>query len=163
MSTFVEVSSDRLVSMIRECGAAVEARGGTFQETRAGRERVFDLAGPNRAVIRVYSSIAVGQDTARDVGKDAIRIIVGATLPEGWRNVLPPRRIFRTAPRQAADREGVFLERLRGALREAWVQAREVPRCARCGSLMAQRKRRDGSGAFWGCLGYPRCSGTRPC
>jgi len=35
------------------------------------------------------------------------------------------------------------------------------PRCSRCGEGMVQRtNRRDGS-AFWGCLAFPRCRGTR--
>lgn len=159
MSTFVEVSAERLVELFRECGAGVERKGGTYIEHVVGRERVFDLAAPNRPVVRVYSSLAVGADAARDCGKDAVRVVVGVETPEGWRRVLTSRKILRTAPRGVSDREGAFLERLRGALRDAWAAASRVPRCPACGAMMAIRKGKRGR--FWGCVNFPECSTTR--
>ena len=159
--TYVEVSADRLVGLLRECGDGVERAGGTFAEERAGRERVFVLCAPGRPAVHVFSSLAAGADAARRCGKDAVRVVIGVDTPEGFRAVLKPRRVFRTAPRRAPDREGVFLERLRGVLRDAWRAAATVPRCDLCGTMMASRTVKADGHEFWGCLGYPRCRETR--
>ena len=159
--TYVEVSADRLGGLLRECGAGVERKGGTFAEELVGRERVFVLCAPGRPAIRIFSSLAVRADSARGCGKDAVRVVVGVEMPEGFRAVLRPRRVFRTAPRAAEDREGVFLERLRGVLQEAWRMAMRVPRCSACGTMMAKRTTKKDGRSFWGCLNWPRCRRTR--
>ncbi len=159
--TYVEVSAERLVGLLEDCGAGVVHAGGTFAEERAGRERVFVLCAPGRPAIRVFSSLAARAGSARGCGKDAVRVVIGVDTPEGFRAVLRPRRVFRTAPRAAEDREGVFLERLREVLRSAWRAASTVPRCSSCGAMMASRTAKKDDRPFWGCLNYPRCRGTR--
>jgi restriction system protein len=40
-----------------------------------------------------------------------------------------------------------------------------VPTCPKCSATMVLRQARRGTNAgqkFWGCLSYPRCTGTRP-
>jgi hypothetical protein len=159
--TYVEVSAERLVGLLQECGVGVERAGGTFAEERVGRERVFVLCAPGRPAIRVYSSLAAHAGAARGRGKDAVRVVIGVETPEGYRSVLRPRRVFRTAPRAAEDREGIFLKRLHGVLRDAWRAAMTVPRCPACGTMMAKRTAKKDDRAFWGCLNYPRCRETR--
>ena len=159
--TYVEGSAARLVRLLRHCGDGVVGAGGTFAEERAGRERVFVFCAPGRPAIRVFSSLAAGAGAARRRGKDAVRVVIGVEMPEGFRAVLKPRRVFRTAPRKAEDREGVFLDRLHGVLRDAWRAASMVPRCSSCGTMMASRTAKADGSEFWGCLGYPRCKGTR--
>lgn len=159
--TYVEVSADRLVGLLRECGAGVERTGGTFAEELVGRERVFVFCAPGRPAIRVYSSLAIRAGSARGCGKDAVRVVVGVETPEGFRAVLRPRRVFRTAPRAAEDRAGAFLDRLREVLRSAWRAAMTVPRCSACGTMMASRTAKESDREFWGCLAWPRCRETR--
>lgn len=38
----------------------------------------------------------------------------------------------------------------------------EGPRCPRCGSILVERRRRQGGERFWGCPNYPSCRYTRP-
>lgn len=77
--------------------------------------------------------------------------------------------------RDAADRqmehqgesfkeEGGFREKLSGVRIEARAKQEGAPECPECGKPMARRKARSGKnvgGEFWGCTGYPECTGTR--
>lgn len=172
---FVEIPADRLIAELEEIGGGVAAVGGSYAWRVQGRERVFDLSpvtpAGNRALpaqIRIYTSLAVGSTVARDCGKDAIRIVVGALEddaddfgPRGvykFRPVEKATKILRTAPRGVEDRVGVFLARLRDALRDAYRRARNVQSCPDCSGLMATRK--GSNGPFLGCLNYPRCRHT---
>ena len=50
------------------------------------------------------------------------------------------------------------------AIKDAEAQAlttADAPACPSCGAAMAKRHDRNGR-AFWGCVNYPRCRGTRP-
>lgn len=158
---FVEVPADRLLGRLREIGAKVTAKGGRFVEGRQGREIVVDFVPPGgRALARVYTSLAVGASVVRDCGDDAVRLLVGVEMPERFRALEESQKILRTAPRDAADRVGVFLGRLEEELRGAYRRARDVPSCLECGRAMALRSTRDGSRKFWGCIGFPECRGT---
>lgn len=159
---FVEVPADRLLGALRAIGEAVRGSGGSYVEGSQGREVVVDVVPPGgRAMVRVYTSLAIGASEARACGEDAVRLVVGITTPERFRPLDKARKILRTAPAAADDRVAVFLERLRNEIREAYRRARAVPACPLCGRAMALRKRRDGSGSFYGCTGYPECRGTR--
>ena len=59
----------------------------------------------------------------------------------------------------AFEREGGFRERLTAARVEARAKQDDAPVCPLCGKPM--RKRTSARGAFWGCTGYPECTGTR--
>lgn len=158
---FVAVPADRLEAELEAIGAAVVTRGGSSAWRVQGRERVFDLTIPGgSAQIRVFTTLPVGGSEVRDCGEDAVRVCVGALEGERFRPVEKGIKILRTAPRGAEDRVGVFLGRLRGALRDAYGRARQVTPCPRCGRPMAVRRGRNGD--FLGCLGYPECKGTRP-
>lgn len=47
---------------------------------------------------------------------------------------------------------------------QAAIQARvfdvewQIPTCSRCGIKMVHRQKKDGSGAFWGCVHFPQCT-----
>lgn len=161
-SRFVPVPAERLLGELREIGELVTARGGRFVEGVHGREVVVDVVPPGgRAAVRVYTSLAAGEAEVRDCGEDAVRLFVGVDTPERFRPLEESTKILRTAPRGAQDRAGVFLERLRGAIREAYRRAKDIPCCPQCGRAMALRKTRDGARSFYGCIGYPECRGTR--
>lgn len=167
---YIKIPAESLLSELRAVGASVEGRGGKYAEATAGREIVCEITPPNSvSVVRVYTSLAVGADQARDCGEDALRIVVGATINGKWRNALKPRRVFRTAP--SKDRAGwlrqeerviVFIERMKGHLREAYKAAATAPRCPDCEGPMATRENRAQGNTFLGCMDYPDCKGTRP-
>ena len=174
---YVEVPADRLVEELERIGGTVAAIGGSWAWRVQGRERVFDLspttpAGDRSlpAQIRIFTSLGVGDSHARACGKDAIRIVVGALSWERevygsgesrrpgkvevtFRPVEKGQKILRTAPRGVEDRVGVFLSRLRVALRDAYRRARVVRTCVECDGLLVSRKGRNGP--FLGCINYP--------
>lgn len=159
---FVAIPADRLLGELRAIGASVEAHGGRFIEGKQGREVVVDVVPPGgRAMVRVYTSLAVGATNARECGEDAVRVLVGVDMPTKFQPLTSSRKILRTAPADAADRIAAFLERLRGAIREAYDSARRTPCCHLCGRAMAKRATRDKSREFLGCIGYPECKATR--
>lgn len=175
MSTFVEIPSDAMLKELREIGSAIVARGGKCEEGRAGREVVFDFSlpkmhatepvqvGHHGATVRVYTSMAVGSVTARDVGRDAVRIVVGANVKGKFHVIEKFKRIHRTAPKGPHEmRVRAFLERLRQTLRDAYAIARKVPACPKCAGPMAVRKNKKSGSEFYGCMNYPECRGTRP-
>lgn len=156
---FVEVPADRLLGRLREIGAAVTERGGSYAEGVQGREVFADVAPPRSAArVRVYTSLASGASEARDCGEDAVRIVVFA----GERPIRPSEKVLRTAPRGAEDRVGAFLDRLQGRIREAYAEARSVPPCPLCGRALAVRTRKSDGGRFYGCSEFPECRGTMP-
>lgn len=63
--------------------------------------------------------------------------------------------------------EGGFTERLSKArleTRDRQFAADEAPKCPRCGKPMRKvvaHKGRNAGNPFWGCIGYPDCTGTR--
>lgn len=169
---FVEVPADRLVSTLEGVGERVKAAGGAFEWRIQGKERVFDLR-PWTAevgVVRVFTSLANGATVARDCGKDAVRVCVGALEAESddfgstgrikFRPLESGQKILRTAPQGAEDRVGVFLDRLVAELREAFKRARMIRKCPACGKPMARRESKHGP--FMGCTGYPACKKTMP-
>lgn len=62
------------------------------------------------------------------------------------------------------SQEGGFREKLTAVRTEALAQKENAPSCPDCGKPMRKRKARAGANAgqeFWGCTGYPACSGVR--
>lgn len=154
---FVEIPASRLVAELEDIGGKVTASGGSFAWALSGREKVFDLTVPGaRAMVRVFTTLDGGEN-ARDCGEDAVRIVLGALEGERFKPLEKGNKILRTAPQGAEDRVAVFLERLRGEIRETYKRAKGVMGCPLCGRPMAQREGRFGP--FMGCTGYPACRG----
>jgi restriction system protein len=66
---------------------------------------------------------------------------------------------------RAFMKSGGFTEKLYGARKRTLKSDDKDPVCPKCGKDMRKRKARTGAGAgkeFWGCTGYPACTGTRP-
>lgn len=156
---YVEIPADRLGTMLDAIGDAVRQRGGDYAWNRSGREIVFDLYPPTilPVCVRVFTTLD-GDVTARDCGKDAVRIIVGVLDERDdfkFRPLEKGTKILRTAPRGAPDRVQAWLDRLRDTLREAYRRARVVRPCPDCGRPMARREGKFGP--FLGCSGFPQC------
>lgn len=161
---YVEVSSKSMQRLLEEVGRGVQRAGGKTEYNLAGREIVFDVLPPKSSgVLRVFTSLAHGEDTVRDCGADAVRLVVGALDEKRFRPSSQSRRIYRTAPTHLPhdEREKVFLERLREAMREEYARAMHVPTCPACARAMIMRKGK--SGMFWGCAAFPKCKQTQPC
>lgn len=163
---YVEIPTERLERELEAIGEACKSKGGAYVWGQKGRERVFTImpyGDADDVRIDVYTTLGTGEDTVRECGADAIRIVVGLELEGPTSSRFHPygasRRILRTAPNDVEDRVGTFLGRLRQALRDAYAQAKRVPVCPLCGVRMLRRKGKHG--AFWGCPGYPSCKGTR--
>lgn len=152
---FVEIPATRLVAELEDIGGKVAARGGGFTWRRAGAEKVFDLTVPGgRAMVRVFTTLD-GGEVARDCGEDAVRVCLGALDGEKFKPLEKGTKILRTAPQGAPDRVAVFLERLRGEIRETYGRAKLVRACPACGRPMAHREGKFGP--FLGCSGFPEC------
>jgi len=164
---YINVPAQRLLAELRAIGAAVTGRGGRVTENTSGAEVVFDFAPPNqRAYVRVYTSLGIGRLAVRECGRDAVRIVVGASpddRPGLFRLLGDKKRIYRTAPKGEHDaRVSAFLERLKAAIREGYRQALHTPVCPACGHPMAIRKNKKDGNKFYGCTEFPQCKGTRP-
>ena len=109
-------------------------------------------------VIKVYSSIPSESSmelhgTSRKKGRDAIRVCLTTTTKDGREVALSK---FPRVTRQTNWRT-----HLKHRVMEAYVQARDLPVCSRCGSKMVLRTAKVSSNQFYGCSRYPLCKSTR--
>ena len=168
-SKYIEVPAEAMLGELRGVSEAVRGRGGKAVERTHKRELVFEITPPKRlAFVRVYTSLAVGEDAVRGCGEDAVRLVIACEVPIGGLPKFKPldksQRIYRTAPRGEPEwRVQQFLGRLKVALREKYQACLDAPTCPTCGlAPMAVRSTRDGSRQFLGCVRYPECNATRP-
>lgn len=161
---FVVVPRDALLGELESIGAAIASRGGSFEVGRSGGEVVVDLVPPGgRAMVRVYSSIAVRAEEARPCGEDAVRVLVCVRVADGIRTLEPTTKILRTAPKGSdAERLAAFLGRVRDRVRDSYRLAVRRPCCPSCGRAMARREAKASGSPFLGCIAYPECRGTAP-
>lgn len=161
---YIEVPAADLRGCLRDIGQKVEAKGGAWRFGTQGREVVFSMDVPQHPTqVRVYTSLAQGDDAVRGCGKDAVRVCVGCITTDGrFKPLRPSRKVLRTAPKGEPEaRVQAFLDRLTQVLRDAYAQALSIPVCPKCASPMAERQSKNGP--FWGCLGYPEtCHATLP-
>jgi len=160
---YIDVPATKLLAELRAIGAAIKNKGGVASEGLTGQEVHFNFTPPNRqACVRVYTSLGVGRTKVRDLGRDAIRITVGAEHKGRFKLVIEKRRLYRTAPKgEPEERVAAFLERLKSAIREAYRAALHVPSCPACNRPMALRKNKKDSQKFYGCIDFPECKVTR--
>jgi hypothetical protein len=153
-----------MLAVLADICVKVEGSGGSAKRWTQGNEVVYDLQPKNRqTLVRVYTSLAEGDNAVRGCGEDAVRLVVGTEFGGKFRPLSKSRRIYRTAPQgPEPKRVEAFLDRLTEALRDAYKQAvRDFPTCPRCGSPMARRKAGKTGSEFFGCLRFPDCRGTR--
>lgn len=165
---FVEIPRARLEAECQEIADLVIAAGGSATWTLVGNERVLEIEPPRtvpRARVRFFTSFSRHGDTARECGADAARVVVTAYTYDArneWRPIEKPTRILRTAPRDMTERERVdaWLARVREALRDGYRRALAVKACPKCNRALALRPRKDKTGHFLGCIGFPSCRHT---
>jgi hypothetical protein len=100
--------------------------------------------------IRVYTSLIFGK--SRDVGKDAIRVILFyVNKAGGYYKIGTDKRINRTQGWKVNLQKRI----------DRWNE--NIVWCADCGLPMIIRKRKFVATAkpFYGCIGYPDCKGTK--
>ncbi len=167
---YIEVPADKLRGLFTEIGGKVTEKGGSLQEGIQGREVVMDLyPAESKTAVRVYTSLARGADAVRGCGEDAVRLVLGYQGKDRngkdrfWVLQKGPR-IYRTAPTKlpTEERVEVFLGRLRQAIRESYLMAREWRKCHLCGAPMSTRENKQSKSKFWGCTSFPECRGTQP-
>jgi len=146
MPRYTEYQEEQIVNMLEDCD---------FERVRpaGARETVMErrIEGYPDRRLRVYTSAVAGQ-TARDVGKDAARVLVFQRDEKGaWRPAWKATRVHRTER---------FLSNLKQRCRLAWKVA--TSRCPKCGAMMVpRRKKGEKKDTFWGCKQFPTCRATK--
>lgn len=165
MKRFVSVPATDLIEELEYIGRKVEYSGGSFNWNVQGKEKIFELQPPrSKGIVRVFTSLAIGDDSVRGCGKDAVRVVTGVKVENSrtkkltFRPIAESRKILRTAPQGAQNRVRVFLDRLTAAIREAYTTASRAIECPSCGGYMILRKGKHGE--FFGCSSYPNCKRT---
>jgi hypothetical protein len=163
-ATYVSVTEDEFTAKL------VDGMGFTRIYPEGTAEAVYERDIVLRGMftgyrIRVYSSVARGQ--TRDVGEDAIRIMIidGTTdypvrVHGEKKNAKIGKRVNRaaSATKSEQDRPAILLERVRLRCLEFWAYVRDNP-CAKCDTgFMVKRSGKHGE--FRGCSHYPTCNNT---
>lgn len=120
-----------------------------LKETKAGQ-----------LILKVYTSIRSDKNKARDVGEDAIRIVVLWADISGWNKPIgeKSKRIYRSGGINSTAYD--VIERAFKRSKEIAIEAMRITICY-CGRPMIVRKGINGD--FLGCIGYSKnvCKGTR--
>jgi len=95
--------------------------------------------------LKVYSSITLGGG-ARDVGADAIRVVLFVNTPAGMRPMWKAARVYRTQGWRENLQQRIDEGLLRGC------DGRDYE-CPECGAPMILREGKRGP--FWGCTMFP--------
>lgn len=164
---YIEIPATAIEAFVAEAETKLVASGGSVVRSVVGHEQVVDFVLPRRQglLVRFFTSVPANGDAVRACGEDAIRIFVGTKIPldRGGEKFIPlseSKRVFRTAPTKLPHEERVaaFMTRLRGTMREVYVEATTIPICQKCSRPMKERT--GGRGPFLGCTGYPSCRNT---
>jgi hypothetical protein len=164
MARFVNIETRELEGLLEEIGEAVTRCGGSYRWSVQGTERLFVIAVQPRPgfarEVKVFTTLSAGASEVRECGADAIRVIPGALIDETFKPLSGGVKVLRTAPRgEHRARVAFFLGRLKGIIRQAYKEAGSARACPVCGSVMVERKGRNG--AFLGCSGFPGCRHTQ--
>lgn len=136
MATYVQINESEMKSFL-------ESKG--FNPVNVSRcdELVWEKTSKidNKVALRVYSSLTNG--VSRDVGKDAIRIVV-------WDSNIgrPVSGAIRT--NRVAGWQNRMLTKLKGLS-----SSFKFVKCPHCGSYMMERNGKYGT--FLGCSNFPKC------
>ena len=141
--SYVIVTRDRFEAEMDDMGFAHINIPGTL-------EMVFERDIPNSDfAVRIYSSIDPRHGVSREVGTDAIRVLLFNKVKD--RSLKIEKRVNRTGS------EDKVLARVRNRARDVW--AWHTNNKCSCGGVMVQRK--SASGSFLGCSNYPTCKKTK--
>lgn len=149
MAEYTQIDAEAFGSAMKEWG---------FEERPPeSGERIWDHSHKTAGCfIRIYSSIPAHGGEARDVGRDAIRV-VGLWQPTGEGQA--PRPVL---PKQIrVHRVKGWRNNLQERARDVWRQLSRIPVCPACGAPTVERTRKSDGAAFRGCIRYPDCRGVK--
>lgn len=109
------------------------------------------------AMIRIHSSIQIGDDMTRSVGSDAIRMQLFRTEPESRSERFPDGRPVKDAVMKCFRTKNALpttVEKLRDLFKQGVRQM-----CPDCNVLMVKRGKEPN--AFYGCATFPKCRKTK--
>lgn len=115
-------------------------------------------------LIKVYTSISSDRRKARNVGEDAIRIVLGWEDPDGWfRCIDKGKRVFRSGGKNATAHDVIkrTIDRAREMAKDAIGEQHKIKKCKACSRPMVLRE--GSNGLFYGCLGFAKnkaCTAT---
>lgn len=99
--------------------------------------------------LRVYSSIGPN-GTSREIGSDAIRVVLALRLPDG--------KIVIAGSEKRVHRVLGWKKNLQSRI-DNWVEMLPKGECPKCGLPLLPRESKHGK--FLGCSGYPNCDFTK--
>lgn len=141
-----ESGGDRYVYVrLASMRALLEPAGFTGGIATMGNQYVFTCPSKVFDTVRItiYTSIPVGEDVAKELGEDSIRVVAVDT-----------RRSKPVLPRQAwVARTKGWRQSLMARLEEVEAKLAALPRCRDCSG--PTRKREGRNGTFDGCVAYP--------
>jgi len=150
---YVQPTEDEFKALLAPLGFH---RAGREIEVRAHQqvmERRFDV-GQAEVAIRVFTTIDLGGDVAREVGEDSIKV---AAIFIGVGGTEKP--LHKKLPYACRTRgwRTTIVSKIGEVAKSAAV------RCPRCGAPMSLRtsKAPGGDRQFYGCIAYPGCNGSR--
>lgn len=139
---FVPVRLDEMLTLLAPLGFSREA---TEVAARANQE-VLTAPLTGGVSVRVYTSVPAGEDEARGLGEDSIRVaVIGPTGK-------PAAKRLPYAARTVNWRL-TLLKRLAEAV------AKVGAPCEKCGGATVERVAKVGGRIFHGCASYPACDG----
>jgi len=147
MATYYQISLDEIEQLL------VDQLG--FQklpaEATTGCEAVYGLRLKTSVPItcRVYTSITEGETEAREVGSDAIRVVLVSKDLDG--------KIVPLAKAKRVHRVEGWRQNLINRIEQIQTT---IKRCPRCGGVLRERTNRFKKTKFYGCLKYPECRYT---
>lgn len=136
---YVEIEAADFEALLAPLGFTAREEAGQVVFTAVGP------TGAGTAHVKVYSSIPAGDDAAREVGTDSIKV---AAL---WHQTGDPKVV-------PMHRKLPYAARTRGWRGAVLARVSEVahlfvgPQCQRCGAPTVERTRKDGGGTFRGCV-----------
>jgi hypothetical protein len=149
-ATYTPISRGEIEAVLLERGFTEALRPGIGERIYSKPVKETDRY---RLAVVVYSSIAMGTGQSRNVGDDAIRVVMEVSIPgrSTSKIVQGARRVHRTQ----GWRNNL-------AKRIAEISRLTPPECPSCGLAMTLRKNRQPPAReFWGCIRYPDCRGTK--
>lgn len=117
-----------------------------------------------RVCIKVFTSIAPGRESARDVGRDAIRVCLIWLDNDGWQKGLGrKKRVNRAAGSGKTARD--IVKRALDRARDVAKSRGHLPTCGCCGRPMVLRLANKSDKVFYGCIAWrpynEGCNGTK--
>lgn len=143
MATAVQIRRDEMAKFLENNGFQPMTLPGTAEMVYG---KVVDKTPGKEISLRVYTSI--DGDVSRDVGADAIRLVVVTRLNGQPKVIGTSKRVHRVAGWMSNLQERI----------DDW-REQLGPDCPKCNHRTVLRKGKNGK--FWGCCSYPNCNGTR--